>query len=153
MAPIQVPFKEVFTCNKVNYGLQPRWTINEMLAYVLPKITEDFNIRQEEIEIVSNNQYEECVPVELLSSITEEIGNRTLEELYGRDLLVAFYVRRRNINYIDNNNLISECVVCLYNRITTNVFGCSHRLCRICATGCRNIGHNRCPVCRQNLIG
>jgi hypothetical protein len=150
MAPIQVPFKEVFTNIKFNYGLQLRWTISEMLAFVIPKIIEDFNIREEDLEIVANNQYEECVPVELMGELTEEQGNKILEEIYGKNLLVAFYVRRKNTNY---NHFISECVVCLNNRITTNVFGCFHQLCRICYNGCRNIGHNRCPICRQNLIG
>jgi hypothetical protein len=153
MAPTQVPFKEVFTNIKFNYGLQPRWTISEMVEFVVPKIVEDFNIREEDLEIVANNQYEECVPVELLNALSEEMGNRILEEEYGRDLLVAFYVRRKNTNYLENNCYVNECIVCLNIRITSNTFGCRHQICRICSTRCRSIGHNRCPVCRQNLIG
>jgi hypothetical protein len=151
---IEIPFKEVFTSNTVNYQVQARWTINEMVEYLTPKIVTDFNIREEDIELVPNNQSEDCTPCELMSSLNElNYGNKTLEEEYGSNLLVGFYVRRKNNSNNIQNSLINECVVCLNNRITTNSFGCLHQLCRYCSTRCRNIGHNRCPICRQNLIG
>jgi CRISPR/Cas system-associated protein Cas10 (large subunit of type III CRISPR-Cas system) len=150
---IKVPFKEVYSSTSFNYEVNISWSLNEMVANLLPKISVDFNIAQETIEIIPSNQYEECVPVEVLKTLDElQIGNNIFYEEYESDMLVAFYVRRKNYLYERRPNL-NECVVCLNERITTNSFGCIHQLCNRCSNGCRNIGHNRCPVCRQNLIG
>lgn len=150
---IKFPFKEVYSTNTVQYEVHTSWTINQMIEYLTPKIVVDFNINQEDIELIPNNQYEDCVPMEILRSLNDlQYGERTIAEQYGLDTLVAFYIRRRNHVY-ERSPLISECVVCLNDRMTSNTFGCRHQLCNRCASSCRRVGHNRCPVCRQNLIG
>jgi hypothetical protein len=153
MSYIKISIKQVYSLKTMEYEVNKLWTINEMIQNLVPKISVDFDIIEDDIEIVPNNQYEECVPLEMMKSLNElEYRESTIEEKYGPEFLTGFYLRRRNYSYSESP-LLCECVVCLNNRITTNRFGCIHQLCNICYNGCRRIAHNRCPVCRQNLIG
>jgi len=174
---VPVRFKEVLTTNVVTLQVHPYWPIEQFLNIYIPILKRTLMHTEEDIEIVEAGQNTIYRAAEAAPAL--EPTPITLKNKWGRNLNVSFYVRLKNYQYnypepvittvfIENGEIsgevihsvinplsnavqIPECVVCAESTDTIRYFGCLHYICQICINGCLQVGHNRCPTCRQNL--
>jgi len=145
---VRVYFKECYTDNTQYYYLNPTWTKRELMENIKNSVSRDFNVEVDNFEIVEAGQMitdgdNALMPSEEAPSI--EINNVQLYQIWGRELKVSLYIRRKN----PEDSTDYTCVICRSGR-GTNHYGCSHNICNTCVNSCINANINRCSICRQN---
>jgi len=157
MSLLSVPIsvKEVYTCNSREFHVNPNWTISQFIQTIIPLISSAFNISTDILELVESGQYNGSRP-ELHTALAG--SDVRMKDKWGPKLDVAFYVRRKNIVYVEpaiitNNPLhcvYEDCPVCLENRRVFQRYGCVHRICDGCFQNCLSSDYIICPVCRHS---
>jgi len=163
-----VDFKEVFTIRTLKFSINPDFTITQMIESLTPLLAVQFNINENDIEIVETGQYIPGCLSEAAPSL--EPSNRKLCDIWGEDLrIVSFYVRRKSFMYpqiernrrerearqnivIESNSYLGDCPICLESTSITNRYSCSHGVCSTCYDLCQSasIASVRCcSLCRS----
>jgi hypothetical protein len=157
-------FKQVFTCNKRNYSLNPRLSLIETYNQLKPLVLRDFGIEHFDLIIAGQNEQEHA------SSII--INDQTLYNALGGNLEKAFYIKYRpsppiitNRSLQDSHDLSSsiirsaqtsqvECPVCYLTYTLSSIivpYECIHQLCRSCYLTWSARSNHRCPQCRADV--
>ncbi len=93
-----VNFKEVFTIKTLQFQINPFITLTKMIELLIPLLSTQFGINENEIEIVEAGRNENGGLSEAAPAI--EPSNKKLCDIWGEDLSnVSFYVRRKNHVY------------------------------------------------------
>jgi hypothetical protein len=150
---IPVDFKKVFTNEVRHLSLNPSWTTHQMLETIVPIISQQLDIPEDEVEIVEASPA--FKPAEAGPFLTKT--QTKLKDLWTSELNVAFYVRKKNglypelnLNAIRRSQFIcDECPVCMETQNLYLRHRCEHRLCNNCYEHCENSGYFICPLCRQ----
>ena len=146
---IPITFKEVYTCNTFTYPLSPEWTLAELYDNLLPQISRDFNINQNEIELIDScNSYIvfQGLPVETYPALPKT-NEPTLKDLWGVNMrYLAMYVRKRDNTIIREEG---QCMVCLEVQTLEPYYHCGHRMCCQCYSTCLANNRRSCPMCRN----
>ena len=166
---VSIEFKEVFTPNVHKLFINPNWTMFQFIETISQPICREFNIEEDNLEIIESGQYNlRGIVPELAPALLKT--NTQLKNKWGRLLSgVAFYVRRKNITYPEvtlntintvvsyaelepesETFVIEDCPVCLETMPIFCRHDCSHRICNNCHNHCLRVGHLLCPICRHN---
>lgn len=164
-----VNFKEVFNVRILQFHINPFITVSQLIDNLRPELAVQFNINENDIEIVESGQY-------ILGCLAEEApelvpSNRKLCHIWGENLEnLAFYVRRKNHIYpqIENarrqreanqnintsnpapqNGFIDDCPICLESSLLTRRYNCSHGICSQCYQNCLSASISVCSLCRS----
>ena len=86
MPHISTYFKEAWTSNTKYYLINPIWNQEQLYDYLKPLILSHFNIANFEI-IEMGQALDENAP-------SINLGDTLLEQIYGTNLQVSFYIRR-----------------------------------------------------------
>jgi hypothetical protein len=153
----QVNFKEVWTTNICQLQIDPYWTMTQFIESIKSDISRAFN--SNDFEIVEAGQYTPGIPSEAAPAL--QITDMILKDKWKEDLSVSFYVRRRNFDYPQLQNLnirrnintssrlVGDCPICLETLQLISRNGCSHSVCSDCHRRCQQVNYNICPLCRQ----
>ena len=146
MNVIPVSFKEVYSTNAFQITVNNRLTVTQFINAIKPIIALQLHIDSDNIEIVEGGQSIPGMLAEEAPALT--CSNKLLKTVWGEKLNVAFYVRRRNVDYIEARLHRQMCPVCLEQMVLAQYYSCNHGLCAQCYSQC--ITHNRhnCPLCR-----
>ena len=157
---VPVTFKEVYTTNVRNFHVNPNWTLTQFVQSVTPYICSEFNIHQDNLEIIEAGQYTPGIRPEAASHLTQD--NTLMKDKWGTKLAVSFYIRRKDFEYPQLNlnlirqtstspiaSVIDDCPVCLETVSLYSTHGCSHRICRRCHERCLSVNYTICPLCRH----
>ncbi len=89
-------FKEVRQ-NKIKwYFIKNNWTLQEMHTIIIPKIRQDFGINNIVIAAAGiDNEVENFNPDQVPCLLEDFYESDTMEEIWGEELDVSFYVRNR----------------------------------------------------------
>jgi len=153
----QVNFKEVWTTNICQLQIDPYWTMRQFIETISPVISREFNTN--DFDIVEAGQYTPGIPSEAAPAI--QITDMILKEKWNAELNVSFYVRRRNFDYLQLQNLntrrnvntapisTGDCPICLETVQLISRNGCSHSVCSDCHRRCQQVNYTICPLCRH----
>jgi hypothetical protein len=153
----QVNFKEVWTTNICQLQIDPYWTMPQFIESIKSDISRAFNTT--DFEIVEAGQYTPGIPSEAAPAL--QVTDMRLKDKWKEDLNVSFYVRRRNFDYPQLQNLntqrnintssrvVDECPVCLETVQLISRNGCSHSVCSDCHRRCQQVNYTICPLCRH----
>lgn len=153
-----INFKEVFTTNIRQLHINPHWTMIQFVESIKPHISREFNTN--DFEIVEAGQYTPGIPAEAAPAL--QITDIRLKDKWKEDLKVSFYVRRRNFDYPQLQNLntrrninttaiqTGECPICLETVRLISRNGCSHSVCSDCHRRCQQVNYTICPLCRHS---
>ncbi len=157
MSLLSVPltFKEVYTANVRSFHVNPNWTITQFIQILTPYICSEFNVLEDDLEIIEAGQYTSGIRPEAASQLTQD--TTLVKDKWGLKLGVSFYIRRKdyaypqlNLNLIRNSEIIvGDCPVCFETVSLYSRRGCSHRICRSCHECCLSVNYTICPVCRH----
>jgi len=143
---VPVNFKEVWSTNVRQIYINPHWTVRQFMDTVRPIIRTMFSLQNYGFEIIEAGQNDG----ELARGL--QVSDTQLKQLWGQNLNVSFYIRRKNFLYpqMQEQNIVeTDCPVCLENTLLSNWYQCSHQICRQCHNRCIQINFNICPVCRS----
>jgi hypothetical protein len=162
---IPVNFKEVFTTDIRQLHLNPNWTVAQMIETVRPIIEQEFNCEQQYFDIVATGQDAPGIPAE--AGFPLQKSNTKIKDMWGNELHIAFYIRRKNVVYPQLQNLnrnlqsdpdvnpiitqsaiLHECPICYQLVPMINRYRCTHQICTECYYRCLNTNNNTCPLCR-----
>jgi hypothetical protein len=159
---IPVTFKEVYTSNSCNFNVNPNWTITQFMDSVKPHICREFNIIENNFEIVEAGQYTTGVRPEAVMPLIQDTITK-MKHKWGTKLNVSFYVRKKDyvqpeitVNTIRQSStspftiVIGDCPICLENVAVTSRHTCCHTICDRCHQHCLSVHYTICPICRQN---
>ncbi len=153
---IPVSFKEVYTSNVHNFDIDPNWTITQFIQTVGPVMCREFNIDEDNLEIIEAG-YTPGTRSEAAPALREE-DTIKIKDKWGTKLNVSFYIRRKDylhpeLNLIAHNptteSFTGDCPVCLETLTLTSRHTCSHRICNSCHRQCLSNNYTICPICRQ----
>jgi len=156
---IPVSFKEVYTTNVRNFHVNPNWTITQFIQTIGPHICREFNVIEDNLEIIEAGQYTTGIKPEAAPALTQDTIK--IKDKWGPKLQVSFYVRRKDYLYPEMNlnlirqtpntvpSIIDDCPVCFENVTLTSRHTCSHTICNRCHQHCLSINYTICPICRQ----
>jgi hypothetical protein len=155
---IPITFKEVFTTNVREFDANPNWTITEFIETVKPYMCREFNVSEDNLEIIEAGKYVPGILPEASLPLTQDTNK--IKDKWGPKLDVAFYIRRKDYQYPQLNlNLIApnpttstvtdDCPVCLETTSLYSRHTCSHRICNRCHQRCLSVSYTICPLCRQ----
>lgn len=164
---IPVYFKEVFTTNRRLIYLNPNWSVSQLLDSVKPILETEFNCHRDNLEIIPSGQDLPGIPAEAGKPL--KLSEEKIKQKWGNNLHIEFYIRRKNVNYpqlqnlninlsfdsdinpiITNSIITHECPVC-YDRVQMiNRYSCVHQICTNCYYLCLNTHNLTCPICRSN---
>ena len=157
MSLLSVPltFKEVYTTNTRNFHVNPNWTITQFIDSVKPHICREFNVLEDNLEIIEAGQYTPGIKPEAAAPLTQDAA--LMKDKWGTKLQVSFYIRRKdfeypqlNLNLIRSSEIvIDDCPVCLETVSLYSRHDCSHRMCRTCHERCLSVSYTICPLCRH----
>ena len=155
---VTIYFKVVRMALSVEYAIDIRWSLEEMITNVKPWILRDFHLSN--VEIVDTNN-EMIVFAEDGPALVP--SNEILHEKYGDSVYnKAFYIRpiiesddnRRNIitestTPTSSSSLVRRCVICMVCEPNMLLGPCNH----LCI--CQNCGSSptihTCPICRVTI--
>jgi hypothetical protein len=143
---VLVNFKEVWSNNTRQIYVNPHWTVRQFISTVKPIIEEVFRLQNYRFEIIEAGQNDGELALGLQNS------DIPLKQLWGKNLNVSFYIRRKNYPYpqLQEQNIIeNDCPVCLFNTLVTRHYQCSHQICRQCYLRCNQNNYTVCPICRS----
>jgi hypothetical protein len=166
LTSIPINFKEVFTTNVRTLHINPNWTVTQFLETVRPIIEQEFNCEQQYFDIVPTGQDAPGIPAEAGSPV--DLPDVRIKHIWGNNLQIAFYIRRKNVVYPQLQNLnrnlqsdpevnpiiiqsafLHECPVCFESSEMINRYSCSHQICTDCYYRCLNTHNTICPLCRS----
>ena len=161
MLSVPVTFKEVYSSNTRSFDVNPDWTMTQFIDSVKPHICREFNVQEDNLEIVEAGQYSPGTRPEAAAPLTQNL-TITMKHKWGPKLNVAFYIRRKDYSYPETNiNLIRQpvtspvtyvinnCPVCLENVYVSYRHTCYHFICDRCHINCLSSNYTICPICRQ----
>jgi hypothetical protein len=143
-----VEFKEVFSDKKITLHVNPYFTISQFIETIRPILASQFNINENDIEIIESTQL--TIPEMGLAlkpsfiQLCNKWGN-TLSNL-------CFYVRKKNYSYPQLQIQMFEdiCPICLETTYLSRRYKCSHGICIPCYQQCTNtLTNNSCSICRS----
>jgi hypothetical protein len=163
---IAINFKEVFTTHVCTLHLNPNWSVNQMIDIVKPILQEEFNIQQQDFDIVATGQDSPGIPAEAGQPLQR--SETKIKNIWGNKLNIAFYIRRKNLLYpqlqnlnrnlytdievnpiITNSAVTHECPICFESTQMINRYSCIHQICTHCYYRCLNSNNTTCPLCRS----
>jgi hypothetical protein len=166
LTSIPINFKEVFTTNVRTLHINPNWTVNQFLDTVRPILEQEFNFESGSFEIIPTGQDAPGIPAE--AGLAVPISDIRIRFIWGPQLNIAFYIRRKNVVYPQLENLnrnlhldhdinpiithsvrTNECPICLEESEMINRYRCSHQICTDCYYRCLNTHNTTCPLCRS----
>ena len=159
---VPVTFKEVYSSNTRSFHVNPNWTMTQFIDSVKPHICREFNVQEDNLEIVEAGQYSPGIRPEAAAPLTQNTTIK-MKHKWGRKLNVAFYIRRKDYLYPEMNlnvirqvstspvapPVIDDCPVCLETVSVTSRHTCSHTICDRCHQHCLSVNYTICPICRQ----
>ena len=158
---VPVTFKEVYGSNSRSFHVNPNWTMTQFIDSVKPHICREFNVQEDNLEIVEAGQSAPGIRDEAAPALTQD-STIKMKHKWGTKLKVAFYIRRKDYLYPEANlNLIrqpstspvtytiDDCPVCFESVALTSRHTCSHTICDICHQHCLSVNYTICPICRQ----
>jgi len=166
LTSIPINFKEVFTTNVRTIHINPHWTVTQFIESVRPIIEQEYHLENDDFDIVPTGQDSPGIPAE--AGFPLQMSDISLRNMWGKELHVAFYIRRRNHIYpqlqnlnanihvdpeinpiITNSAIVNDCPVCLETVPLLNRYSCRHVICTDCYYRCLNREYNTCPLCRS----
>jgi hypothetical protein len=158
MLSIPVTFKEVYTSNSRSFHANPSWTITQFIDSVKPHISREFNVLEDNLEIIEAGQYAPGIKPEAAAPLTQDTTK--MKHKWGKKLNVSFYIRRKDYAYPQSNvnlirqtvattSIIDDCPICFETLTLSSRHTCSHAICDRCHQHCLSTNYTICPVCRQ----
>lgn len=147
-----VNFKEVFGTRILEIPINPSLNVTQFLENIKIILVSEFNINSDDIEIVETGQTTFMGQPEAAPKLTPSLIR--ISELWGENLQVSFYVRKKNNPYTGFRTNITrsnnECPICLESSILIRRYNCSHGICEICYERCQEVSINTCSLCRSH---
>ena len=160
----------MWTNNVRQFNINPNWSVSQFVEVITPHLKRDFNM--DSFDIVETGQDAPGIPAE--AGIPLEMSNSIIKNKWRHKLEVSFYIRRKNYNYpqlenldinlnlvqnIDTNEsinpiilnsyIVDDCPICYTTRPLLTRYSCCHGLCNGCYWRCQLVDYNMCPICRQ----